>query len=150
MACAAPISANLTEVRELYFQGPFNDNVSIALELTNNSSQCTVFKLKSTDPHKFRILPNIGCILPYKTCTVSIQLLKPDDPSKIYSDKYQKQKFLLVSNHIDTDRLHSHQIEHYLNDSTKSNTYKKLKCVLLPPGKQGYSCSPVSSTCGHF
>ncbi|XP_066921519.1 uncharacterized protein [Clytia hemisphaerica] len=148
MACsAAPISANLTDFRELYFQGPFNDYVSITLELTNKTSQLTVFKLKSTDSSKFRILPNVGYVFPFNTQRVTIQLLKPDDPSQIHSDKYQDQKFLLVSNHIDIPQLNSYEIENYLNKSTKTNTYKKLKCVLLPPDDQGFSCSPVSSAC---
>ncbi|KAI3866345.1 hypothetical protein MKW92_051129 [Papaver armeniacum] len=59
---------------ELRFPFELKKQNSCSLRLSNTNDECVAFKFKTTNPKKYCVRPNVGIVLPGKTCDVSITM----------------------------------------------------------------------------
>ncbi|KAI3901009.1 hypothetical protein MKW92_052047 [Papaver armeniacum] len=74
---------------ELKFPFQLNKQTSSCLQLTNKSDELHVaFQVKTTNPKKYSISPNMGTIFPKGTCNVMITMQAPHEDMLQCKDKF--------------------------------------------------------------
>ncbi|MED6132319.1 hypothetical protein PIB30_017947 [Stylosanthes scabra] len=63
------------EPLELKFPFELKKNISCSLQLSNKTDSYVSFKVKTTNPNKYRVRPNPGIVLPRSTCDVIVTML---------------------------------------------------------------------------
>ncbi|KAF5446224.1 hypothetical protein F2P56_031866 [Juglans regia] len=79
---------------ELKFQFELKKQSSCSLQLTNKTDKYVAFKVKTTNPKKYCVRPNVGVLLPRTTCNVTVTMQAPKEAPP---DLQCKDKFLLQS-----------------------------------------------------
>ncbi|CAD5191278.1 unnamed protein product [Musa acuminata subsp. malaccensis] len=89
-------SGDLLDVEPLELKFPFelNKQISCSLQLSNKTEDFLAFKVKTTNPRKYCVRPNVGIILPRSTCDVVVTMQAQREAP---SDMQCKDKFLLQS-----------------------------------------------------
>lgn len=122
--------------QELKFMFELKKLSTCQVQLVNTSDQHVAFKVKTTNPKRYSVRPNIGVVLPKSTCnfTVTMQAHRVDPP-----DMQCKDKFLIQSTIVPfgttveniTANIFTKEKGGYIEEN-------KLKVVLVSP-----SPSPV-------
>ncbi|RWR87489.1 putative major sperm protein MSP domain-containing protein [Cinnamomum micranthum f. kanehirae] len=79
---------------ELKFPFELKKQSSCLLQLTNKTDQYIAFKVKTTNPKKYRVCPNTGVVLPGTTCDVTVTM---QAQKEVPLDMQCKDKFLVQS-----------------------------------------------------
>ncbi|WCJ22901.1 vesicle associated protein [Euphorbia peplus] len=79
---------------ELKFPFELRKQSSCSIRLTNKSDKCVAFKVKTTNPKKYCVRPNLGTIMPGSSCNVTVTMQAPRETP---SDMQCKDKFLIQS-----------------------------------------------------
>ncbi|KMZ60053.1 Vesicle-associated protein 1-2 [Zostera marina] len=125
---------------ELKFSHELGKQSSCSMQLGNKTDYYIVFKIKTTDPKKYIVRPNVGIVMPGSTCEVTITKKAPGETSFDYNCK---DKFLLLC------AVSEHGILIMMDDDVTSDMFTKkpgrvveemkFKVVYVSP-------SPSSST----
>ncbi|MED6170110.1 Vesicle-associated protein 1-1, variant 2 [Stylosanthes scabra] len=75
---------------ELKFPFELKKNISYSLQLSNKTNSYVAFKVKTTNPNKYRVRPNPGIVLPRSTCDVIVIMLaqKESPPDMQCKDQF--------------------------------------------------------------
>ncbi|KAG8046524.1 hypothetical protein GUJ93_ZPchr0008g14155 [Zizania palustris] len=89
-------SATFLEIQpsELSFRFELLRQISCSMQLTNKTNHYVAFKVKTTNPKKYCVRPNIGVVLPGSTCDVTVTM---QSQSEAPPDMQCKDKFLVQS-----------------------------------------------------
>ncbi|MED6215779.1 hypothetical protein PIB30_001397 [Stylosanthes scabra] len=82
------------EPLELKFPFEHEKMISCSLQLTSKTDSYVAFKVKTTNPDKYYVRPNIGIVLPRSTCDVIVTMLAQ---MEVPPDMQCKDKFLFQS-----------------------------------------------------
>ncbi|KAF5189582.1 Clathrin heavy chain [Thalictrum thalictroides] len=82
------------EPEELQFPFELGKLMSCSLQLTNTTDKYVAFKVKTTHPKKYQVLPNKGVIMPKSKCDLTIMMREQDEAPP---DMQLKDKFLIQS-----------------------------------------------------
>ncbi|WOK95378.1 vesicle-associated protein 1-1 isoform X1 [Canna indica] len=77
---------------ELKFHFELNKQISCSMHLSNKTDDFLAFKVKTTNPKKYCVRPNVGIILPRSTCDVVVTM---QAQKETFPDMQCKDKFLL-------------------------------------------------------
>lgn len=78
---------------ELYFPSPFNRRVTCIVRLINRTSKYTVYKLKTTSPKAFTVIPKQGFIPPNQVEKLEVIMNGTDVPMK--QEKFRVEGIML-------------------------------------------------------
>ncbi|XP_008808742.2 vesicle-associated protein 1-3-like [Phoenix dactylifera] len=83
---------------ELKFPFELKKQSSCSMQLTNKTDQYVAFKVKTTNPKKYCVRPNVGIVLPGSTCVVTVTMQAQNE---VPPDMQCKDKFLIQSVIVD-------------------------------------------------
>ncbi|PIA26536.1 hypothetical protein AQUCO_09100017v1 [Aquilegia coerulea] len=88
------------EPQELQFPFELGKQMSCSLQLTNTSDNYVAFKVKTTHPKKYQVLPNKGVVMPKSKCDLTIVMREQDEapPDMQIKDKFLIQSVLIIPN----------------------------------------------------
>ncbi|KAL2489658.1 Vesicle-associated protein 1-4 [Forsythia ovata] len=89
-------SRKLLDVKPLVLQYPFelNKDLSCSFQLSNVTENRVDFKVKTTTPKKYSVIPNMGFVLPRSTCDITVKMKAQN---KVPPDMKCNDKFLIQS-----------------------------------------------------
>ncbi|CAL9073585.1 unnamed protein product [Musa textilis] len=94
-------SGDLLGVEPLELKFPFelNKQISCSVQLSNKTEDFLAFKVKTTNPRKYCVRPNVGIILPRSTCdvVVTMQAQREAPPEMQCKDKFLLQSIATSS-----------------------------------------------------
>ncbi|KAJ8498678.1 hypothetical protein OPV22_009230 [Ensete ventricosum] len=126
-------SGDLLDVVPLELKFPFelNKQISCSLQLSNKTEDFLAFKVKTTNPRKYCVRPNVGIILPRSTCDVVVTMqAQPEAPP----DMQCKDKFLLQSIATSsTTTLNDITQEMFSKEPGKTVDEVKIQVAYVPP-----------------
>nr|GMD82536.1 vesicle-associated protein 1-2-like [Ipomoea batatas] len=119
------------EPLELRFPFELKKQISCSLQLSNRSDNHVAFKVKTTNPKKYCVRPNIGIVLPRSTCDVivTMQAQKEMPPNLQCKDKF------LVQSVVATPGVTPKDItgEMFNKEAGSGVEECKLKVTYVPP-----------------
>ncbi|XP_022745869.1 vesicle-associated protein 2-2-like isoform X2 [Durio zibethinus] len=119
------------EPKELRFVFVLKKQCSCSITLTNKTNQYVAFKVKTTSPKKYCVLPNIGIIMPKSVCDfkVTMQAQREAPPDMICKDKFLIQSTVVPAGTSDKDITSAT----FVKDSGRYIEENKLKVALVSP-----------------
>ncbi|GMH26643.1 hypothetical protein Nepgr_028486 [Nepenthes gracilis] len=103
------------EPPELKFPFELKKQITCSLQLTNKTDKFVAFKVKTTNPKKYCVRPNIGIVLPRSTCDliVTMQAQKEAPPDMQCRDKFLLQSVVASQGATtkDISDRHGHVVE---------------------------------------
>nr|XP_029119958.1 vesicle-associated protein 1-3 isoform X2 [Elaeis guineensis] len=79
---------------DLKFPFELKKPITCCMQLTNKTDRYVAFKVKTTNPKKYCVRPNMGIILPHMTCSVTVQMQAQNEAPP---DNQCRDKFLIQS-----------------------------------------------------
>ncbi|WJX43332.1 hypothetical protein P8452_30452 [Trifolium repens] len=117
--------------QELQFPFELRKQISCSLQFSNKSDNYVAFKVKTTNPKKYCVRPNIGVVLPRSTCDITVKMKgqKEAPPNMQCIDKFLIQS-LVANSGATTKDITPKMFE-------KESGYEiqecKFKVVYVPP-----------------
>lgn len=112
---------------ELTFVGPFNQQVSSVMYLTNPSDRKVCFKIKTTAPKRYCVKPNSGVVDPDESVKISVSL----QPFEFNPEEKNKHKFMVQSMYAPEGEINQEVLWKEADGSQLMDS--KLKCVFIVP-----------------
>ncbi|XP_047981350.1 vesicle-associated protein 1-3-like isoform X2 [Salvia hispanica] len=115
---------------ELKFPFEVRKQSSCALQLANRTDQYVAFKVKTTNPKRYSVRPNVGVVLPYSVCniTVTMQAHKEAPPDMQCRDKFLVQS-VIVPNGTTTKDINQ---EMFNREGEKFVDEFRLRVIFIP------------------
>ncbi|XP_042054848.1 vesicle-associated protein 1-3-like isoform X2 [Salvia splendens] len=79
---------------ELKFPFEVRKQSSCAMQLANKTDQYVAFKVKTTNPKRYCVRPNVGVVLPYSMCNITVTM---QAHKEVPADMQCRDKFLVQS-----------------------------------------------------
>ncbi|XP_031097347.1 vesicle-associated protein 3-1-like [Ipomoea triloba] len=119
------------EPLELRFPFELKKQISCSLQLSNRSDNHVAFKVKTTNPKKYCVRPNIGIVLPRSTCDVivTMQAQKEMPPNLQCKDKFLVQSVVATPGATPKDITG----EMFNKEAGSGVEECKLKVTYVPP-----------------
>ncbi|CAL5094613.1 unnamed protein product [Urochloa decumbens] len=115
--------------RELRFLFEVKKQSSCTVNLVNKSDQYVAFKVKTTSPKRYCVRPNVGVILPLKSCDFTVTMQAPKNAS---TDLQIKDKFLVQTTVVPFGTADEDIVPAFFSKETDRYVEeKKLKVVLV-------------------
>jgi len=112
---------------ELPFQSEEGQDACATITLTNSTTKCVAFKVKTTSPEKYRVRPSSGIIRPHCQCEVIVQL-----QSLYKTTSLSRDKFLVMAISVETSVLTNQELSDIWRTTPKERIMEyKLRCTLL-------------------
>ncbi|KAK3200481.1 hypothetical protein Dsin_023896 [Dipteronia sinensis] len=129
--------------KELKFIFELKKQSSCSVRLTNNTQHYVAFKVKTTNPKKYCVRPNVGIISPQAASdfTVTMQSQGVAPPDMVCKDKFLIQSTIVPDGTIDEDIDSSM----FSKDSGKYIQENKLRVFLISPPNSPV-LSPINAT----
>ncbi|KAK4422862.1 Vesicle-associated protein 1-1 [Sesamum alatum] len=124
---------------KLHFPFELKKELSCVLHLSNMTERHVLFKVKTTDPKKYCVQPNLGTVLPRSTCVVIVRM---QAQTTIPLDRQCKDKFLIqsmVGNPGATDRKVTPEL---FDETGRSVEEVKLRVVYTFPSQPQSLATP--------
>ncbi|XP_023636883.1 vesicle-associated protein 1-3 isoform X3 [Capsella rubella] len=115
---------------ELKFPFELKKQSSCSMQLTNKTTQCVAFKVKTTNPRKYCVRPNTGVVLPGDSCnvTVTMQAQKEAPLDMQCKDKFLVQTVIVSDGTTSKDVL----AEMFTKEAGRVIEDFKLRVVYIP------------------
>ncbi|XP_010426642.1 PREDICTED: vesicle-associated protein 1-3-like isoform X2 [Camelina sativa] len=115
---------------ELKFPFELKKQSSCSMQLTNKTTQCVAFKVKTTSPRKYCVRPNTGVVLPGDSCNVTVTMQAQKEAPL---DMQCKDKFL-VQTVVVSDGTSSKDVlaEMFTKEAGRVIEDFKLRVVYIP------------------
>ncbi|XP_023636880.1 vesicle-associated protein 1-3 isoform X1 [Capsella rubella] len=127
---------------ELKFPFELKKQSSCSMQLTNKTTQCVAFKVKTTNPRKYCVRPNTGVVLPGDSCNVTVTMQAQKEAPL---DMQCKDKFL-VQTVIVSDGTTSKDVLAEMVSPSLSNLTQSFALSFLLIDIVGASSSSSSSS----
>ncbi|XP_019084034.1 PREDICTED: vesicle-associated protein 1-3-like [Camelina sativa] len=113
---------------ELKFPFELKKQSSCSMQLTNKTTQCVAFKVKTTSPRKYCVRPNTGVVLPGDSCNVTVTMQAQKEAPL---DMQCKDKFL-VQTVIVSDGTSSKDVLAEMFTKEAGRVIEELRVVYIP------------------